>query len=138
MVGWIVLVLVTAPAVLFFVVVIAAALHRPKSEPSYGAPRPAPPSGNRPAASAVPSAPAAPSAPVPRPTGEPDSHREFHAWLAAYRRAHPNATPAMEAAAVRESYEDRTKYRGVSPGMKAAHKAIERQRRGIGWDGRGA
>ena len=105
MVGWIVLGLVLAPAVLFFVVMIAAALYRPKSKLSYSAPRPAPLPRTSPTASAAP--------PGPTPTGEPDSYREFNAWLAAYRRAHPNATPAMEVAAARELHEDRTDYRGM-------------------------
>ncbi|MEY9845575.1 hypothetical protein [Streptacidiphilus sp. MAP5-3] len=124
MVGWIVLGLVLAPVVLFFALMIALALRRPE-------PRPAPPPTYRPTASAAPPAPA----PTPTGTGTPDSSPEFTAWLAAYRRAHPNSTHAMEIAAVREWREDRTTYRGMSPGMAAARKAAKEQRRGTGWDG---
>ncbi|TWF73546.1 hypothetical protein [Kitasatospora viridis] len=120
--AWITLLAVLALPVLYAVVAIIVALNPSKPARSYPAPRPAPPPSPAPA-------------PAPSPTGEPASHRESDAWLAAYRRAHPDATPAMEAAAAHEFYEDRTKYRGMSPGMKSALKAIEEQQRGTGWDG---
>ncbi|MFJ6738082.1 hypothetical protein ACIQOU_04085 [Streptomyces sp. NPDC091279] len=122
MVRWIVLVLLLAPPVLFFAILIGAALHRLKPNPTYSTPRPTPP-------------PAPPSVPrVPAPRSNPVSSDETNAWLAEYRRAHPNATPEMERAAAREFHKDRTEYRGMRPGMKAAHKAIEKQRRTTNWN----
>lgn len=134
MVGLIVLGLLLAPAVLFFVLMIAMALRRPERYPT-SSPTPRPTPRSAPPPSVGPTLSAAPSTSSRTSTSSPGSSPEFTAWLAAYRRSHPNATHEMEIAAVCEWRDDRTKYRGMSPGMKAAHKASEEQRRGTGWDG---
>ncbi|MBF9069198.1 hypothetical protein [Streptacidiphilus fuscans] len=142
MVGLIVLGLLLAPAVLFFVLMIGVALRRPERYPmSSPRPRPDPRPEPRPTPRTASPPSVGPTLSTEPPTSPRTSTRsvasspEFTAWLAAYRRAHPNATHQMEIAAVREWRDDRTKYRGMSPGMKAAHKAVEEQRRGTGWDG---